>query len=225
VSRRLRIEWSPGRKVTGWLEWPVDPRSHGVLLAHGAGAPSSSPFMVRMRKGLAAADYPVLAFDYPYLDEGRRAPDRPAVLETAHLAAAARLATYVDRSAFAGKSMGGRVGSHVAVAGGAVALVFYGYPLVAMGKEEPRPTGHLDAAALPMLFITGERDRMAPLHLLRPVVAALPHATLEIVPDGDHSLKVPKRTGRSHEQVIDAVVRRTVEWLDAVDQGMERAAR
>ena len=91
--------------------------------------------------------------------------------------------------------------------------MFYGYPLVAMGKTEPRDTSHLDGLEAPMLFVQGTRDRMAPLDLVRPLVDSLPGAELHVVEDGDHSFRVPKRTGREMPEVLDEVVRVTLEWI------------
>ena len=106
----------------------------------------------------------------------------------------------------AGKSMGGRMGSHVAADGEAVAgLVFYGYPLVGVGKTEPRDVSHLADVGAPMLFVQGTRDRMAPLDLIKPVVESL-DASIHVVEDGDHSFRVLKRTGRDVWEVLDEVV-------------------
>ena len=97
----------------------------------------------------------------------------------------------------AGKSMGARIGSHlvgdrgVEVAG----LVHFGYPLVAPGKTEPRDIAHLARISAPQLFLTGTRDRLCPLDLIRPVVAALPAADLVVIDGGDHSFKMLAASG------------------------------
>ena len=92
-------------------------------------------------------------------------------------------------------------------------MVFYGYPLVAMGKTEPRDTSHLHDVGAPLLFVQGSRDRMAPLEVLRPLVDSLPATTLHVVEEGDHSFRVPKRTGRDMWEVLDEVVNVTVGWV------------
>jgi hypothetical protein len=167
--------------------------------------------MEGLRARLGAAGFLVVAFDYPYMTAGRKAPDRLPKLVAAHEAAAAHLEGLVDRGVIAGKSMGGRVGSHLSGFDGWPRL-FYGYPLVALGKSEPRDTTHLDRLTGGLLFVQGERDRMAPLGLLRPVVTRL-DATLHVVSDADHSFKVPKRTGRTEEEVLDELAAVTGEWL------------
>ncbi len=213
MSRRLRIRWAPGQAVAGRLAMPRDASPIGVLLAHGAGAGQDSPFMRQVRDGLARSGYPALTFDYPYIEAGRKAPDRPAKLLACHGAAAARLGEYCDRVVLAGKSMGGRIGSHLAAEGhDAAGLVFYAYPIVAPGKKEPRDTSHLDRIAAPMLFFSGTKDSLSPLGMLEPLVARL-DAEAAIIDGGNHSFKVPKAAGLTPDQVVDGLVRITVDWL------------
>ena len=204
-------------KVTARLALPPGgPGSTALLLASGAGAPQQHPFLTGLRTGLATAGLATMTFDYPYAEAGRRAPDRLPVLLECHRAAAVRLRGYADRIVLAGKSMGGRVASHLAAAGESTAgLVFYGYPLVAPGSGTVRSTDHLDEIGAPMLFLSGSRDRLAPLDLLRPVVARHPEATLEVLAEGDHSFRVPKRAGITPDEVEEFLVARTIAWLAA----------
>ena len=214
MTRRLKIEWASGEAVTGRLAMPKAATGTGVLFAHGAGAGQDSPFMVRIRDGIAAAGYPVLTFNYPYAEAGRRAPDRPQKLLACHGAAARRLRSYCDDVVLAGKSMGGRIGSHLAAEGEpAAGLVYYAYPIVAPGKKEPRDTSHLDGITAPMLFFSGTKDPLSPLDLLLPLVARLPDAEAAIIEGGNHSFRVPKSAGLSHEDVLDGLVQMTVDWL------------
>src|SRR5665811_1274014 len=125
MTRRLQIEWSAGRKVTGLLSMPDRPRKIGLLLAHGAGAGQQSPFVVHIRNGLAAGRYPTMSFNYPYSEAGRKSPDHPKTALAAHGAAADRLGTYTKKVVLAGKSMGGRLGSHLAVDRSDVAGLVY----------------------------------------------------------------------------------------------------
>jgi uncharacterized protein len=209
TPRRLDLSWDD-RTVPACLDGPRGSGT-GIVLAHGAGAGMDHPFMAGLRSRLASSGRAVLAFDYPYMAAGRRAPDRLPVLVEAHRAAASRLAGRVERLVLAGKSMGGRVGSHLD-GFDECARVFYGYPLVPLGKKEPRDTSHLDAITGPMLFVQGERDRMAPLDLLEPVVSRL-GARLDVIPDADHGFNVPKRAGVTEDQVLDRLAEITVGWL------------
>jgi len=187
----------------------------GVLLAHGAGAGHDHPWMATVADGLAAAGLLVLTFNYRYTERGRRSPDRLPTLLDVHRAAADALAERCERVVLAGKSMGGRVGSHLAGDEGwpAAALIYYGYPIVAMGKTEPRPVDHLERIKAPQLFFVGTRDRLGPTDLIEKVAGSLPDGSIIVVTDGDHSFKVPKRTGKTNEEVLAEVVADTVEWI------------
>jgi len=187
--------------------------STGVLLAHGAGVGQDHEWMVYVRDGLAAAGIPVLTFNYPYMEAGRKAPNPARTLLACHRAALYQLAERVDRVVLAGKSMGGRMGSHLAADGEEVAgLVFYGYPLVGVGRSEPRDVSHLADAGAPMLFVQGTRDRMAPIALITTVVESL-GASIHVVEDGDHSFRVLKRTQRTVQEVRDEVAGVTADWI------------
>ena len=171
--------------------------------------------MRALRTRFAAAGFIAMTFDYPYVADGRRAPDRLPRLLEAHAAAADRLTAYAPRVALAGKSMGGRVGSHLAgdEAWPAAGLVYFGYPLVPLGSKPARPTGHLARIAAPQLFWAGSRDRLSPPGLIAPLAASLPDATFELVDDADHGFAVPKRTGRTDDWVLARLVAGTAAWL------------
>lgn len=215
MARRLVIKWSDRDKVTARLVVPTDGSGTGVVLAHGAGAGQEHPFMVTMRDELAAQGLTVMTFNYAYTEAGRKAPDRIPRLLAVHEAAAERLATYCDQVVLAGKSMGGRVGSHLAgdLGWGAAAMVYYGYPLIPLGKDVPRDTSHLEGIEVPQLFFAGTRDRLGPPDVIVPLAESMPEATVEIVPGGDHSFNVPKATGLTHNEVIASLAASTATWL------------
>lgn len=183
------------------------------LLAPGAGQPSTSPWMTAWARRLAALG-PVRAFDYPYQRAGRKRPDRLPTLIDAHREALAALREEWPDAAvvLAGKSMGSRVGCHLALEEPVAGLVCFGYPLV--GQRGAVRDEVLLALERPVLFVQGTRDPLCPLDDLRAVLARrrAPHA-LQVVPTGDHSLQVTaahrKATGRTQEdedaRVLDAV--------------------
>ncbi len=214
MARRLRIEWHPGRKVTGRLDVPAAPSGPAILLAHGAGAGQQHPFMLGLRTRLADAGHPTLAFDYPYMEDGRRFPDRAPVLLACHRAALHRLIGYGWPVVLAGKSMGGRMASHLATTvPGLAGLVVYGYPLVSPSTGKIRSTEHLREVDVPMLFISGSRDRLAPLDALDSLVASLSGASLDVIEEGDHSFEVPERTGLDPGAVLDRISEITTRWI------------
>lgn len=211
----MEIEY-PGGVTTGF-EYG-EPAGIGVLLAHGAGAGQDHPWIRTMAGGLAAEGVYVLTFNYRYTEAGRKSPDRLPTLMDVHRAAADVLAGRTDAVVLAGKSMGGRVGSHLAGHEDwpAAGLVYFGYPLVAVGKSEPRPTDHLVRISAPQLFVSGSRDRLGPIDLIEETVAGLPDASLITVEDGDHSFNVPKASDRTNEEVMSEVAARTAAWVQTI---------
>jgi predicted alpha/beta-hydrolase family hydrolase len=162
------------------------------LFAHGAGAPSSSAWMVGWKKRLATLG-PTVTFDYAYMRERRKAPDKLPQLIAAHRAALMQ-ATEHHRGpvVLAGKSMGSRVGCHLALDEPSVrALICLGYPLKAPGKTGAVRDEVLLALRVPILFVQGTRDALCPVDLLEEVRAKMKApSTLHLVQGGDHSLNV-----------------------------------
>lgn len=180
-----------------------------TVLAHGAGAPSSSDWMRATRRRLARIG-PVVGFDYPYMRSGRRRPDRMPTLLRAHRVAWARARRRHGEPVFlAGKSMGSRVGCHLALAVDVAGLVCFGYPLVSQsGKLRDEV---LCALRTPILFLQGTRDPLCPLDRLAEVRRRMrAPSTLHVVDGGDHSLRVGTRAldaaGRTQDDVDDALL-------------------
>ncbi|MGH2787099.1 MAG: alpha/beta hydrolase family protein [Actinomycetota bacterium] len=188
-----------------------------LVLAHGAGNDLHASFMAHMASGLAGSGIDVCRFNFLYSERGRRAPDRTAVLEETFRAVgeAARAARPGARLVIGGKSMGGRIASHLAAQGDEVeGLVFLGYPLHAPGRPENLRASHLKDIGAPMLFIEGTRDPFCPLETLEKVRADLSaDSSLAVIDDGDHSFKVRKSSGRSTEEAWDEVVAAVTDWL------------
>lgn len=168
-----------------------------AVVAHGAGNDMRHAFFEGIVEGLTEENVSTLRFNFPYADEGRRAPDRPPVLmETWRAALAAAQERAGGRPVVAsGKSLGGRMASVVAADDGdqfaARGLVFFGYPLHAPGKPDQLRDAHLSAVRVPLLFIQGDRDSLARFDLVEGVVGRLkPLAGLHRVEGGDHSFRV-----------------------------------
>ncbi len=215
MTRDVVIEWRPGQTVTGRLAGPARPQLPSVLLAHGAGAGQDHPGVGGIRDRLAGAGVRVLTFNYPYTEAGKRRPDSQATLLDCHRAALQWLRAKAGTDVvLAGRSMGGRMGSYLAAGGEPVrGLIFYAYPLHPAGKPDRLRSGHLADIAAPMLFFSGTRDSLARVELIEEHLRPLPKATIELIDDADHSFRVPKRTGRTFEETLDAITARTVEWM------------
>jgi len=205
---------TPHGRISAVIDRPEREKGPPILLAHGAGLGQHHPWMVMMRSRFVAAGNLVMTFDYAYMEAGRKAPDRLPKLLDVHEAVARSLSDRAGAVLLAGKSMGGRVGSHLVADErcDAMGLVYLGYPLVAMGKTEPRDTEHLKHIQVPQLFISGTRDRMGPRLAIDSVVSAVPNGSVVFIDDGDHSLTPLKRTGRNIEDSLDSAVLSIQEW-------------
>jgi len=164
------------------------------LFAPGAGAPSTHPWMQNWKRRLAGIG-DVLAFDYNYMIQGRRRPDPlPQLIKTHRKALAAAQAKISSPIFLIGKSMGGRIGCHVALEENVSGLICLGYPLCAMGDRTKLRDQVLRDLQTPILFVQGTRDALCPLDLLEEVRAEMTAPNfLHLVEGGDHSLVVRKK--------------------------------
>lgn len=184
-----------------------------LVLAHGAGAGQHSAWMVKAATALAERGIACATFDFPYITAGRKVPDRAPVLE-AHwrdVMKDAALAFTGLPLFIGGKSMGGRIASHIAaqdvleIRG----LVFFGYPLHPPGAPDKRRDAHLPLIAAPMLFIQGSADTFGNEEEMKELMPRLQRAELHVMPGGDHSFKVrggAKAVEAAFAQVIDTAV-------------------
>jgi hypothetical protein len=190
--------------------------SAALVLAHGAGAGQKSPWMVKAAKSIAATGVTCATFDFPYIAAGRKVPDRAPVLEAHWREMLAEAKTTFGKLPLfiGGKSMGGRIASHIASQGveGVRALVFFGYPLHPPGNPDKRRDGHLAQITQPMLFIQGSSDPFGNEAEMAALIPALPRAELEVVPGGDHSFKV-KGGASAQQPAFDRVISTAVEWM------------
>lgn len=190
-----------------------------LILAHGAGAGSSHPWMVRYAEGLVARGVHVVTFDFPYVVAGKKAPDPAPRLEAAYREVVAEVRAEKKLAGcklfLGGKSMGGRMASHLAAKGeGCDGLVFFGYPLHPPAKPAQRRDAHLPKITAPMLFVQGARDAFGTEAEMVPLVAMLgKRATLHVVPWGDHSLAVPKKSGKTADEVDASVLDAVAAWM------------
>ncbi|PYL37664.1 MAG: alpha/beta hydrolase [Verrucomicrobia bacterium] len=189
------------------------------LFASGAGAPSSHPWMQSWKTRLANIGR-VAVFDYYYMRENRKRPDPLPQLIAAHRAAlaAARRPSGVA-TILIGKSMGGRIGCHVALQEKVDAIVCLGYPLCAAGDRTKLRDEVLRALRTPILFVQGTRDPLCPLDLFENVRAKMKAPNfLHAVEGGDHSLVVAKRhlqaTGETQENVDHRILEAISEFVD-----------
>jgi hypothetical protein len=205
--------------VTDFLvDAPADARV-ALVLAHGAGAGMRHRFMAALAEGLARRGVAVLRYEFPFMAQGSKRPDPPAVAHAAVRAAVAQARRqWPALPLFAGgKSFGARMTSQ-AQAGEALqgvrGLVFFGFPLHPAGKPSVARAEHLAQVGLPMLFLQGTRDALAEMDLVRATATDLgERATLHVVEGADHGFEVLKRTGRTNEEVMEELVVTAVDWM------------
>jgi predicted alpha/beta-hydrolase family hydrolase len=176
------------------------------LFAPGAGAGISHAWM-RHWANLLGDLGAVHAFDYPYRLNGGSRPDPLPKLIAAHIEALRQIRLSHDGPVvLIGKSMGGRIGCHVALSESVSAVVCFGYPLCAAGDPSKLRDKVLRELATPILFIQGTRDRLCPLNLLQPIRSQMAAPNdLHIVEQGDHSLLVTKRWLKEHRKTQEGV--------------------
>src|SRR6266853_674050 len=186
------------------------------LFAPGAGAPSSHPWMQRWKESLTQIG-DVETLDYDYMREGRKRPDRLPQLISAHRAALAAARTKTSGPIILiGKSMGGRIGCHVALEEEVNGLVCLGYPLCAMGDRSKLRDQVLRDLRTPILFVQGTRDSLCPLDLLESVRKEMSAPNvLHFVEGGDHSLIVREKDlgSETQEDVVQRILKAIAEFV------------
>ncbi len=202
------------------LEFAMTKRDFAFLLAPGAGAPSAHPRMQAFRRMLEPLGT-VVPFDYAYAIEGKKSPDRlPRLIETHRAALAALRERHKGPIVLAGKSMGGRVGCHVALVEPVDAVICLGYPLCGSGDVSKLRDEVLVSLATPTLFVQGTKDRLCPLDLLDGVRQRMKAANaLHVVEGGDHSSLVSKSELKARgvsQEHVDEEIRNAIAHFLAV---------
>ena len=220
----LTVNLQTGADTTA-LVYPAGSPSIGatLILGHGAGAGQQSTFMVEFARALSGLGLDLVTFNFLYIEQGRRIPDRGPVLEACYQsvihAVRARVASAGRFLFIGGKSMGGRIATQVAAADPSLpvtGLVLLGYPLHPPGKLTERRDKHLPAIGRPMLFVQGARDAFGTPSQLTPIVSALqPASTIRVVDDGDHSFKLPRKDPAAQIGVFANIQQDIVNWVRA----------
>ena len=190
-----------------------------LVFAHGAGAGQSHPFMVRYAQALAARGITVVTFNFPYMEKGRGAPDRAPVLEAAFRRVIAAAAQHPQAAAtrvfIGGKSMGGRIATHLAATpddwpAGIPPLrgvVVFGYPLNPPGgpsRVSPDRASHLLKITVPTLIVQGTRDTFGGPDQIMSALGTQAGTTISVmgIDGADHSLS---RRGRGQDEIDQRV--------------------
>jgi hypothetical protein len=220
-AQPLTLTVDESRRVSGLLRTPPRARACYVL-AHGAGAGMTHPFLEAVAAGLGERGVATLRYQFPYMEQRGKRPDPPALAQAtvrAAVAAAARRLRGLPLIA-GGKSFGGRMTSQAQAAAalpGVRGLAFLGFPLHPAGRPSDERAKHLFDVHIPLLFLQGTRDALADLALLQPLIERLgAGATLRLFPEADHSFHVPARTGRKDAEVMQEILDAMAEWIGIV---------
>jgi predicted alpha/beta-hydrolase family hydrolase len=217
----VSITIDDARRVSGLLQAPKNAHICYVL-AHGAGAGMSHPFMAAVADGLAERGVATLRYQFPYMEQGSKRPDAPKLAQATVRAAVAQASHMVPKLALVagGKSFGGRMTSQAQAESplpGVRGLAFLGFPLHAVGRPSEERGEHLFEVEIPMLFLQGMRDALADVHLMEKLTQQLgPRATLKLLSDADHSFHVPARSGRKNAEVRAEVLDALAAWIETV---------
>jgi len=219
----LSIELAGGARTTAVVYAAAGDRPIGatLILGHGAGAGQRSAFMVEFARALAALGLDVVTFNFPYTEQGRRIPDRAPALESCYRAVVETTRRKVGSAAahlfIGGKSMGGRIATHLAAADPDLPIegvVLLGYPLHPPGRPDQKRDKHLPSIHRPMLFVQGSRDAFGlPAELMSVLLQLTPPPALEVVNDGDHSFKLPRKNPPAQAAVFAHVQRTIANWI------------
>lgn len=194
-----------------------------IVLAHGAGTDMHHPFISYFHDAMAEAGWISIKFNFLYKEQGRKAPDTTSKLERTFVQVLNHIRTDTElrppRLFIGGKSMGGRIASHIVANGQDVAgLIFLGYPLHAPNRHDKLRSEHLKGIGCPMLFVEGTKDPFCRLDLLAETLAQINAPTeTYLVEGGNHDFRVPKRLAQSPEQIwqeVAAVISETLRrWV------------
>ena len=204
--------------VSGLLLRPAGAKAL-YLFAHGAGTNMAHKSMASNAEGLAARGIATLRYNFLYAEKGSKRPDAPKLAHAAVRAAAERAVEVANGLPIlaGGRSFGGRMTSQAQAAEplpGVQGLAFLGFPLHPAGKPGIERAAHLAEVGVPMLFVSGSRDALADLELLKPVVTGLENrATLHVVEHADHSFKVAARSGRTSAAAEGEALDALAEWI------------
>jgi len=200
--------------------WLIPDEYQSVLIiAHGAGHDMDSVFISQLHEGIAKHNILTVKFNFPYMEQGLKAPNTPHVLEETwqQVINAVIEKTGVTRKQIflSGKSMGGRYATILTSKEDLYAgIILYGYPLHAPGKPDKPRFNHLKVIHEPMLFFQGTRDSLCQLKVFEPLLEKLStHPVLHIIEGADHSFKLLKRIERTEQSVFDELIQTSADWI------------
>ena len=202
-GRPLRIEVRPGVSITAVRVEPAGDAGWLFIYAPGAGSDVHDPFGAYLCDALAARGVTAVRFQFPYMEAGRRSPDRSELLEATWRAVIDAMRPDGGKLAVGGRSMGGRIASMVLAQGvKADALALFAYPLHPPGKPEQRRDAHLPSITARTLFVSGTNDAFGSPDELRAAASNVKLSPVHLLDGADHGFAVRKSSGRTKQDVF-----------------------
>ena len=206
------------RQVSGLRVRPENPASACTLVyAPGAGSNLQDPFGNYLAEHLDGAGITTIRFQFPYMEEAKRRPDPPGLLEETWREVIRITQPFNGRLVVGGRSMGGRIASQVVAQGMEVdALALFAYPLHPPSNPEKRRDGHLPEIRVPILFCSGTRDTFASAGELEEAASKMPRATVHHLNGADHGFAVLKSSGRTRADVWAEALDSLLSWISDI---------
>ena len=190
-----------------------DPTYH-FIYAPGAGSNINDLFGKYLSQRLVTSGIATVRFQFPYMEERKRRPDSPKLLEDTWRQVIASVVTSANKLVTGGRSMGGRIGSQVVAQGTRVdGLALFAYPLHPPSNPSKRKDGHFPDIGIPTLFCSGTRDSFGTPEELREAASRIPKNTVYVLEGADHGFAVLKSSGRSREDVWREATNNLLTWL------------
>lgn len=213
-DRRLKIEVRDGMQISALASGPKSGAAWVVVYAPGAGSNLHDPFGKHLAEALAASEVAIVRFQFPYMEAGRKSPDRPDVLEATWRAVIEGVRSSGDKLAAGGRSMGGRIASMVVADGvKADALALFAYPLHPPGKPEQTRDAHLPAIKARALFVSGTSDAFGAPDEIRAAASKVKRSSVHLLEGADHGFAVRKSTGRTKQDVFEEATDALIKFL------------
>jgi uncharacterized protein len=217
VEKELKFVATPEKGEVSALLARPERATHLLVLGHGASTTMRHATLQAIAEALADASIATFRYNFPYAEHGNGRDSQAVCTQTVRSAVAAAHAAAPGLPTLAGgHSFSGRMTSTAAAESpldGVRGLVFFSFPLHQPGKPDTQRAEHLASVTVPMLFLSGTRDELATMGLLRPVVDGLGRrATLRAVETADHGYKILKRSRAGDEDVFAEMARVVREW-------------
>ncbi len=193
-----------------------------LVLGHGASTNMRHATLQTIAERLADVGIATFRYNFPYSERGGGRNSNAVCQESVRSAVTAAHTIANDLSILVGgHSFSGRMSSMAAAEApleGVRGLVFFAFPLHPSGKPSTERTDHLNDVTIPMLFLSGTRDKLGELDLLQPTCDQIgDKATLHLLDTADHGFKILKRSRNTDEDVFVEMARVINEWISGLE--------